>query len=145
MLLGDIIPWIPPLHAAVTCFMAGVIMVVQVVHYPLFRLVGDEHFAAYHRAHVRQITKIVGPAMAAELILAAGLFWPALEIGGVTAGLGLLLVLAIWGLTAFVHVPQHTGLSDSIDAPSVESLVRWNWVRTALWQIRGLLALSILM
>ncbi|MFM8818912.1 MAG: hypothetical protein ACKOHI_13805, partial [Phycisphaerales bacterium] len=49
-------------------FMAGLIWVVQVVHYPLFGRVGSEGFAAYESAHARLITPIVGPAMLVELV-----------------------------------------------------------------------------
>lgn len=42
-------------HAAATLWMTGLIWFVQVVHYPLFALVGSTGFAAYESAHATQI------------------------------------------------------------------------------------------
>ena len=58
-------------HAGATLMMLGVILVMQVVHYPLFARVGTEEYTAYQKSHMRRITGIVLPAMSAELGTAA--------------------------------------------------------------------------
>jgi hypothetical protein len=61
------------LHAAATLFMCGVIAMVQIVHYPLFNMVGRDQFAAYENAHTNLITLVVGPAMLLEAACVLGL------------------------------------------------------------------------
>ena len=57
-------------HAAATWALVGLIWTVQVVHYPLFASVGGEEFRRYHARHTRQITWVVAPLMAVELVTA---------------------------------------------------------------------------
>ncbi|MDZ4699106.1 MAG: hypothetical protein SH809_05310 [Rhodothermales bacterium] len=132
-------------NAFVTWFMLGVILVIQIVHYPLFSRVGREGFAAYQRAHERAITWVVFPPMAVELATAIALV--ARPPAGVPAQLlwvGLGLVGVIWASTAFLQVPQHTRLEAGFSADAHRKLVRTNWIRTAAWTLRaGLLAYAL--
>lgn len=126
------------LHAAVTHAMLGVILVVQVVHYPLFRRVGLETYPTYHVHHMRRITWIVGPLMTAELLTAILLVWqppPAVPNWQVWAGLT--LVGLIWGATGAVQVPLLRRLADGFDPDVHRRLVRSNWIRTVAWGLRG--------
>ncbi len=125
-------------HAASTLVMVGVILTIQVVHYPLFSGVGAEGFSAYEAAHARRITWIVLPVMLVELATAAALVyarpaWFPLWL----AWLGLALVVLIWLSTAFLQVPQHTILTRGFDAAAHARLVGTNWIRTTLWLVRG--------
>lgn len=129
-------------HTAVTLMMLGVILVVQLVHYPLFRLVGERTYAAYQAAHMRRISWIVVPLMTTELLTAGGLVWalpPGVPVW--QAVTGLVLVLAIWGTTGLVQVPLHRRLTEGFDAPAHRRLVRTNWLRTGTWAARGALVL----
>lgn len=125
-------------HAVATLFMAGVIWVVQLVHYPLFAGVGAEGFAAYEAAHQTRITWLVLPAMGVELLTALALVWmrPAsVPAWMVWAGGALLAV--IWLSTAFVQVPLHGTLSQGFDASAHTRLVLSNWLRTLAWTLRA--------
>ena len=53
--------------------LCGLIWTIQLVHYPLFALVGEAQWVAYGEAHRRRITALVLPLMSANVILAAGL------------------------------------------------------------------------
>jgi hypothetical protein len=132
-------------HAAATLVMLGVILVVQLVHYPLFRAVGAASFAAYHAAHMARITWIVLPAMTVELGTAG---WIALQpppgVPGWLAWTGLVLVGVIWASTGLVQVPLHTALTDGFDAAAHRRLVHTNWIRTLAWTLRSGLALWML-
>lgn len=133
------------IHAAATAVMLGVILIVQVVHYPLFEHVGAAGWAAYHRAHVRRITWVVFPAMVLELATAAALvLWrpPALAAWSVWLGLG--LVGLLWASTGLVQVPLHEALRHGFAADAHRRLVATNWLRTAAWAVRTVLAFGFL-
>lgn len=125
--------------------MAGVIWFVQVVHYPLFAHVGGDGFAAYHAAHARLTTLVVGPLMAVEAATAVWLWWT--RPAGVAAGLlwiGLLLVALLWATTFLGAVPRHAGLASGFDAATHAGLVAVNWVRTIAWTARAAVAIVVL-
>lgn len=132
-------------HATATLTMFGVILVVQWVHYPLFRHVGTADYPTYQAEHMRRITVIVGPLMSVELVTAGLLVW-ALPAGVLAwqawAGLG--LVGLIWGTTGLVQVPLHASLANGFDPGAHRRLVRTNWIRTGLWGARAGLVLWML-
>lgn len=133
------------LHAAATWFMVGLIWVVQLIHYPLFALVGKSSFTEYEAAH----TSRMGAALAVPAIVevvAAALVFATLPAGvsRLTALAGGGFLAAIWLITAAVHVRQHRALAAGFDAVIHRDLVRSNWLRTALWSGRGVLAAVML-
>ena len=144
--------------------MAGVIWVIQVVHYPLFGGVGEAGYGAYQAAHMSRITWVVLPAMLVELAtglwlwgrangyvgaapfgqtgamdLAAGVPGSATAWWWLTGALG-----AIWLSTALLQVPAHAQLARAFDGEAHRRLVDTNWIRTILWSARaaGLLCLA---
>ena len=120
--------------------MAGIIWFVQVVHYPMFRLVGSTAFEAYHASHTRLTTWVVGPPMLVEALCAFVLVWyrPAyVPLASALAGLFLLLI--IWASTGLVQVPLHELLSRGFEHEPYRRLVLTNWVRTVAWTLRGIL------
>jgi hypothetical protein len=133
------------IHAAVTLLMLGVILVVQLVHYPLFRYVRAANYEAFQAAHMRRITWIVAPAMSIELGAAGWIAWaPPLGVPAWMAWTGLGLVAFIWGTTALVQVPLHARLTKGFDAAAHRRLVATNWLRTGAWALRAGLALWML-
>lgn len=129
------------LHAAATLYMVGLIWFVQVVHYPLFALVGPAQFQAYQMAHMRLTTWVVGPPMLLELAGAVAL--PLVGLEGLPRWmpwLGLALLAGIWASTAILQVPRHEALlAGGFDAGHHTALVATNGLRAALWTARGLL------
>lgn len=127
-------------NLAATIFMAGVIWIVQVVHYPLFAGVGESVFRAYHADHNVLITYIVLPAMLLEAGTAA-LFILARPdfISPTEAWVGLVLVGLAWGVTFFLSVPQHSALAPGFDPTAHRILVQTNWLRTFAWSARSIL------
>ncbi|QDU18516.1 hypothetical protein [Urbifossiella limnaea] len=129
------------LHLAATLFLVGLIWFVQVVHYPLMARVGRAEFVAYEQAHARRTTWVVAPPMLVELGTGIALLWvrPAgVSLAAALAGVALLAV--VWGSTRFVQVPCHERLSRAFDPGVHRRLVSTNWVRTAAWSLRGILA-----
>ncbi len=132
-------------HVAATITMFGVILVVQIVHYPLFGRVGAPAYAAYQAAHVQRITLVVLPAMAVELLTAIGLvWWRPFELPAWQVWTGLVLVAFLWASTGLVQAPLHGSLSEGFDAALHRRLVATNWLRTALWALRTALVLWML-
>jgi hypothetical protein len=138
-------PWLLVTHAVATCFMAGVIWIIQIVHYPLFRMVGADGFAAYERSHASRITPVVGTAMLIEaactglLLLAMG----DLAARGIPRWVplaGALLLATIWLSTFALQVPLHGQLGQGFDESAHAALVRSNWIRTIGWSLRSVLA-----
>jgi hypothetical protein len=130
--------------AAAACFMAGLIWLVQLVHYPLFANVGPEHWPTYHAKHTFWITPIVAPVMLAELATAAALLWwrPA-GVPGWALWLGLALAGLMWLSTAALQVPAHNKLGAAWDAATHQLLVQTNWLRTIGWTARAVLMLWV--
>lgn len=128
------------LNAACAWFMAGVIAVIQVVHYPLFARVGEAGYAAYQADHMRLITPVVMPPMLLELGAAIWLVWqrPA-GVPAWAAWLGLALVGVVWASTALLQVPAHHALTAAFDPDTHARLVATNWLRTAAWLARSAL------
>jgi len=135
---------IPILHAAATLMMTGLIWFVQIVHYPLMDRVGDAGFSVYEAAHTKRTTWVVGPLMLVELACALLLVFGPRAIGGPLPLIGLGCLGLIWGSTAFLQVPMHRILERGFDPRAHARLVRTNWVRTALWSVRSLLAIVLL-
>ena len=128
-------------HAAVTWFLCGLIVVIQVVHYPLFEMVDRTRFAAFELVHSNKIGLIVAPAMLLEVIAVVALLVvrPAgIPVWALWLSAG--LVGLIWLATAFVSVPQHAVLSNGFDALAHRRLVDTNWIRTLAWLVRGAMA-----
>lgn len=133
-------------HAAATLVMLGVILVIQVVHYPLFAQVGTAGYATYQASHMRLITYVVLLPMVIELGTAIALVvLQPFAIPAWQLWTGLALVGIIWLSTALLQVPAHQSLATRFDATAHRKLVATNWIRTVAWILRGLLVIWMLM
>lgn len=127
-------------HAALTWALAGLILTIQLVHYPLFARVGAAGYGAYQQEHVRRITGLVAPLMLAELMTGAALlFRPPPFVSAASVALGLALIVLIWLSTALLQSPAHGRLTTGFDPREHARLVKTNWARTLLWLGRSLL------
>lgn len=134
------------IHFASTWFMTGLIWIVQIVHYPLFKKVGMESFKGYEASHTKLIGFVVIPVMLTELgsgiyILFSDYLSGAQYLLFLIASI---LLLIIWLSTMFIQARQHRLLSSSYDPTVVSSLVKYNWIRTAGWTLRAFLLTFIL-
>jgi hypothetical protein len=130
------------LHAAATLYMMGLVWFVQVVHYPLFALVGDHRFPTYEDAHTRRTSLVVGPPMLLELLTAAALVvWRPAAVPVAGPWIGFVVLGVIWISTFALQVPRHTRLAARFDSMVHRGLVGTNWIRTFGWSVRGILAL----
>lgn len=118
-----------------TAYMVGVILFVQVVHYPLMARVGAASFTDYEAAHVVRTGIVVVPGMIVELGSAIWIFAGlAREHPDWGPGLtGLILLAVIWLSTALLQAPAHRRLESGFDTTVHRRLVRSNWLRTLAW------------
>jgi hypothetical protein len=121
--------------------MVGVIWFVQLVHYPLFALVGRDGWAVYHAAHSARTAWVVVAPMVVGLVSSG---WLAVERGDALAWAGLVLALAEWGLTFLVAVPDHARLAGGWAPDVARRLVALNWLRTAAWSAHGAVVVAML-
>jgi len=127
------------LHGYSTWYMTGLIWMVQLVHYPMFKYLDRATFRRSHDFHSRAVSLAVMPAMLIELVSAGFILWghgladrPALA--------GFTLLLAIWGITFFKMVPLHSRLqTEGFQTTLHSALLRWNWSRTLSWTARGVI------
>jgi hypothetical protein len=123
--------------------MTGVIVFVQIVHYPLFERVGASNFALYAEEHSYRTTLVVAPVMLLEL--ATSMLLLVYRPVGFSPGFLRLLALmtaSIFLSTFLVQVPLHEQLRNAYSAVALHSLLTSNWVRTFLWSARSILLLS---
>ncbi len=131
-------------HLAATLFMTGIIWFVQIVHYPLFVSIGSLEFPEYEQRHASRTTWVVAPPMLVEGVSALLLCWfQPQPVSTWQLWAGLALVCVIWFSTAVLQVPCHEALARGADPAIQHRLTSTNWIRTAAWSLRGMLALWI--
>jgi len=123
------------IHTISTSIMVGVIWVMQIVHYPIFRFVNKEEYHDFQNFHMQRITYIVVPSMIVELLSGIIVLYLNINISfQFQASMALLII--IWLLTGFVFSNIHNNLLNGFNHKTGHSLILWNWVRTTLWSIR---------
>ena len=128
------------LNLAITCYLLGLILTIQVVHYPGFIYVDKKMFNKFHLFHTRRISLIVMFPMALELILAVALSYAQPNL---LHFILLGLVVLIWISTALLSVPRHKKLSEFKNIRLISELVLTNWPRTILWALRMIVLLYL--
>ena len=125
--------------------MVGLIWTIQIVHYPLFNRVGEQHFTDYQERHQFQISLIVGPMMLTEAVSAALLAgYPPASVEYWMPIAGLILLIVTWVSTSAIQVPCHSRLVQGFNEAAYRRLVYSNWIRTVAWTARGALLVWML-
>lgn len=128
-------------QAVVTLLLTGFIWTVQVLHYPLFELVGRDVFAAYEAAHSARVTWLIVLPWAAQGVTTA---WVLLSPpAGVPRWMTLAAAAAAAAtvvVTVALSVPQHGVLTSGFDHQAWRTLVDTNWLRTLAWSAHAALA-----
>jgi hypothetical protein len=133
-------------HAAASLFLAGLSWTVAVVVYPGFAEAGrGPQWGAFHAAHSRRITWVVGPPWAVEGLTVAGLLvtrpdgvplWLVLLAGAAGA--------ATVALTVLSAVPLHERLGPGFDHRLHRRLQRSHAWRTLAWSVAASAGLGML-
>lgn len=121
------------INFAISSYLLGLIVTVQLVHYPSFIYVDRKLFNKFHLFHVRRISFAVMLPMAAELLASLALaYLDPRPISFILLG----IVFLIWLSTATLSVPRHNKLSHDKNPRLISELVLTNWPRTILWSLR---------
>lgn len=132
------------INLASTLYLLGLIWCIQIVHYPLMNHVGSDRFREFHRQHGIRISFVVVAPMLVELVSAAALaVWVPKGVEPELPVIGLALVVVIWLSTFAIQVPAHRRLALGFDSMAHRRLVTSNWLRTAGWSLRAVVALAI--
>ena len=130
------------IHFLSTFWMMAVIWFVQIVHYPLFKLVPYNERVMYAQKHQQWISWIVMPAMLIECL--SLFFLKTYYLYDPTWILSVLCLVIIWASTFFLQVPCHQKLISDPKDPIIKKLVNTNWIRTVFWTIKSILAYQLL-
>lgn len=123
------------IHILSTVFMCGLCWFVQIVHYPLFKLVSPNDFPEYQKGNF--VTGFVTvPIMTIELF--SGL-WILYSNYSSLLLVNMILLACIWGSTFLFQVPAHLALVNDPSEKLFNKLIRTNWIRTICWSARTLL------
>jgi len=129
------------LNFIVTLTMLSIIMVTQIVSYPLFLNVDEKIFTSYHSEYVKRITIIVMPIMIIELALTIMLYY---MLDGFLSQVFLISLVMIFISTVIIQVPIHNKLKFSYDEYLAKKLIKTNWIRTFLWSLKALICYNII-
>ncbi|WP_299125548.1 hypothetical protein [uncultured Winogradskyella sp.] len=122
------------IHIVTTIFMTGLCWFVQIVHYPLFRVIENNKFPTYEKKNA--ITGFITvPIMTIELITGCILLYNYQESLYL---LNILLLVIIWLSTIIFQVPIHLKLMHEGSPKLINRVIRTNWIRTLSWTIRTL-------
>lgn len=119
------------LWAALSFWTLGQIWFGQIVIYPLFALVGDREYIAYHRAYTRRIPLVVILPGFASFLLPMLLVWLVPTVPTWTHGLNVITGLIGLLLTIGLLIPRHNRLEkDGKNDTTINELVGYNRLRT---------------
>lgn len=132
-------------------FMAGLVVFVDVVHYPAFHFIDKNRGKEFHSFHSRYTGLVVGGPMLLEAVTGALMPFIAMAAGSsallqLGAWLTFALLVAIWAETGLRVIPKHRniGINGLHNPAHVVSLVRANRLRTIMWCIRYFILLLMI-
>lgn len=131
-------------HLSSTWLLVGLIWTIQLVHYPSFLSIADDSYADFQERHMRSMAQLIGFPWLIEGLSVLGLFVFAPDTQTrVIATVGGLLEALIIGVTIGSAIPAHEVLTRGFDPDAHRSLLRSNWIRSAAWTARGIIAIVL--
>ena len=109
------------------------IWAVQLLVYPSFKYLSSSALLRWHRTYTPAITVIVMPLMVSQVVLHVLRLYDDFSWA---YGLLMMTVLSTWITTFIIFVPLHNTISSNDASPeTLDKLIAYNWVRTALWTV----------
>ncbi len=114
----------------INSILVGVILMTQILSYPLLLKLSKSDFYDYYNSYTKRISFIVIPLMIFEVLLS-------IILNTIFNNFYLfasnILLLVIWGSTFFIQVPIHNKLSSNHSYSLINKLIFTNWIRTIAW------------
>lgn len=133
------------LHYSSTLYMTGIIWLIQIIHYPLFRLVRENTFNDYHKYHIQKTSLVIAIPMVLEML--SGLYLlvrDEIYRNNFIFLTAYALLAFIWFVTFLISVPKHNILSNGFNDEVIITLIKTNWIRTIAWSTRAFLLFYLL-
>lgn len=130
-------------NLVVVAALSGLIWTIQVVHYPLFALVGPEQWLRDEAEHQRLITWVVLALMSLAVALSVALV---ISHNGTLAWSNAVIAVIAVGqfmATGLFYAPLHDELTRGFSIDRIEALVRLNWLRTGGWTVQLAVAAAL--
>lgn len=121
----------------ISIFMFSVILMTQIVNYPLFSNISQNQLINYHSSYVKKISYIVIPAMSSEIVVALFLFYYHNSFLTISS---LSVIILIFISTMYIQVPIHNKISKDL----IKKLILTNWIRTILWLLKSIISVKLL-
>ena len=125
----------------ISSFMLGLILVTQIVSYPLFLKVEVDNFSIFHDDYVSRISFIAVPVMLGELFISTLVYYYFNTFLGFMI---LLSIILIFISTFIIQVPLHNKLKLANNRKQIIKLVNTNWIRTFLWIVKSIFSILII-
>ena len=125
----------------ISSFMLGLILVTQIVSYPLFLKVEVDNFSIFHDDYVSRISFIAVPVMLGELFISTLVYYYFNTFFGFMI---LLSIILIFISTFIIQVPLHNKLKLANNRKHIIKLVNTNWIRTYLWFVKSIFSILII-
>ena len=123
----------------ISTILTAVILVTQIVNYPLFKYVQND-FSTFHQRYVTRIGYIVAPIMILEFFITSTML--AQDFDDNLKKISALLVILIWLSTFFIQVPIHNQLSLT-NKKNLNFLIYSNWIRVVCWILKLIIAVLL--
>ena len=118
------------LHLTAVLVLTGFVWTAQLILYPALFDIEPSRWNAFHRRGARNVTLIVLPAMAVQLMTSILLVWEnpqPLHHGFLFAA------ITAWIVTVAVFIPLHGKLGLRPLPALIRQLIALNWIRTLIW------------
>jgi len=114
----------------INSILVGVILMTQILSYPLLLKLNKSNFYDYYNSYTKRISFIVIPLMIFEVFLSIILNT---ILNDFYLFVSNILLLIIWGSTFLIQVPIHNKLSSNHSYSLINKLIFTNWIRTIAW------------
>ena len=114
----------------INSILVGVILMTQILSYPLLLKLGISNFYNYYNSYTKRISFIVIPLMIFEVLLSIILN---IILNNFYLFASNILLFVVWGSTFFIQVPIHNKLSSNHSYVLINKLIYTNWIRTIAW------------
>tara|TARA_B100000902_G_scaffold393392_1_gene447535 strand:+ start:1167 stop:1586 length:420 start_codon:yes stop_codon:yes gene_type:complete len=129
------------LNLFISSFMFGVIIVTQIVNYPLLLDFFKSDLKILHKSYVNKISIIVIPFMLLELFVALYLVYNEIYLSYTNLGLLIIIYLS----TFFIQVPIHDKIKYNANKILLKKLILSNWIRTFSWLLKSIISVIIIL